>query len=204
MKKQLSLFALTLAASASFGFSAYAETEKSPAETITIRFVDPYKVLNGLDQWKDKTATIQAEIDSRAKNIETMKINGQKKQEQMQNMRGTASDNALEKVQKEILQLSNEVRFEEEALQNFAQNAMQKAQMEILQAIEEATAILASERNIDLIQAGPVLFASPKIDITSDVVALMNEQYSHKKLAKNSASKETTKLAHADNKTTKA
>ncbi len=210
MKKQLSIFALTLAASASISFAANASDKPAePAaaketETIIIRYVDPYKVLAGLDQWKDKTDIIQKEIDTRAKNIENMKRSGQTKQEQMQNMRGTASDNALEKIQKEIMQLSNEIRIEEEALQNFAQNAMQKAQMEILQSIEEANAVIAKERGIDLVQAGPVLFASAKIDITQDVVALMNEQYTRKKLAKAPAPKETTKLAKTDDKTVKA
>lgn len=186
-------------------FSAYAHaadlkketmpTVASASDIIKIKFVDPYKVIQGLEEWKSESKRIQEELESRNNQIEAMKAQYQKKAQELQGMGSTAKPAVQEAKREELMNLQNSIEIKTQGLREFAERISQEAQMKIFKQIEEATSEVAQEKGYDIVLAGGAIYVNPKLDISHEVVERMNKKYNEKqkRQAKPAALPEATK-----------
>ena len=154
---------------------------KLPDQGVKIGFVDPYKVLQGLEQWKDEGMRIQKELQAKNQQIEDKKAAYTTKINALQGMGTTAKPEVIDAKKYELKQLANEIELMSQSLQERAERVAQEAQMAVFKDIELASQEVALEMGFDIVLAGGVLYVSPKLDISSELVSKMNSKYAAKK-----------------------
>jgi Skp family chaperone for outer membrane proteins len=154
---------------------------KLPDQGTKIGFVDPYKVLQGLEQWKDEGMKIQKELQAKNQQIEDKKAVYTTKLNALQGMGTTAKPEVISAKEYELKQLASEVKLMTDALQERAERVSQEAQMAVFKEIETISQEIALEMGLDLILAGGVLYVSPKLDVSAELIAKMNTKYASKK-----------------------
>lgn len=159
------------------------EATKSAPESVKIRYIDPYKIVPNLEQWKDERNVIQADLDARSKQIEELRTLYMTKANEIQTMgassmaKGEAKENALE----ELSRLETSIKVKQQAFQEYAERAGQEAQMKIFKEIEEAAKEYAHEKNIDFIFAGGAIYVTDTYDISDEIAGRMNKKYAAQK-----------------------
>ena len=154
---------------------------KLPEQGTKIGFVDPYKVLQGLEQWKDEGMRIQKELQSRNDIIEAKKTAYGKKAQEVQSMGTTAKPEVKTARMEELKQLEVEINIKSQSLQEYAERVAQEAQMAVFKEIEAAAHEVALEMGLDIVLAGGVLYVSEKLDISANLITKMNTKYVAKK-----------------------
>ncbi len=154
---------------------------KLPEQGAKVGFVDPYKVMQGLDQGKDEGMKIQKELQGKGEQIEAKKTAYTTKMNALQSMGNTAKPEVVTAKSVELKQLEIEINALTQALQERAERVSQEAQMAIFKEIEATAQEIAFEKGLDIVLAGGVLFVSEKLDISTEVVTKMNAKYAQKK-----------------------
>jgi len=164
-------------------------------EGTKIGFVDPYKVIQGLEQWRDQGMKIQKELQTKNEQIETKKTAYSTKLSALQSMASTAKPEVVTAKSVELKQLEIEINALTQSLQEHAERVAQEAQMTVFKDIEAAAQDIAMEKGFDIVLAGGVLFVSSKLDISAEVITRMNANYANKKkqYQKTTAAKTTIK-----------
>lgn len=146
-----------------------------------IGFVDPYKVIQGLEQWRDQGMRIQKEIQAKNQQIEDKKTAYTTKLNALQSMERTVKPEVVTAKGIELKQLEVEINTLTQSLQESAERMAQEAQMAVFKEIESAAQEIALDKGLDIVLAGGVLFVAPKLDISNDVITKMNAKYDQKK-----------------------
>ena len=154
---------------------------KLPEQGIKIGFVDPYKVLQGLDQWKDEGMRIQKDLQTRNDVIEGKKAAYGKKAQELQSMGTTAKPEVRTSRMEELKQLEVEINIKTQSLQEYAERISQEAQMAVFKEIETAAQEIALDMSLDIVFAGGVLYVAPKLDVSAELIKKMNTKYAAKK-----------------------
>ena len=161
---------------------------KLPDQGAKIGFVDPYKVLQGLEQWKDEGMKIQKDLQAKNQKIEDKKTEYATKQSGLQGMGSTAKPEVVKAKQIELKQMAIAIEGMMQSLQEDAERVSQEAQMAVFKEIETASHEIAMEMGLDIVLAGGVLYVSPKLDVSAELITKMNTKYgSKKKLEQKSA-----------------
>lgn len=166
-------------------------TMPNPSDALKIRFVDPYKVIQGLEQWKDEGMRIQKELQTRNDVIEEKKTLYGKKANELQSMGSTAKQSVKDAKREDLLTLQNDIQIKTQSLQEYAERVSQEAQMSVFKEIEAATHEVALEMQLDLVLAGGALYVSEKIDVSQVVVEKMNIKYQAQKRRRAQAEQKT-------------
>ncbi len=147
------------------------------SESLTIRYVDPYKVIPSLEQWKDERIRIQKELEGRTAQIEELKMTYAKKTNEVQSKGNLLNDAAKQTVREELMSLENNIQIKQQSFQEYAERVTQEAQMSIFREIETATKEYAQEQKIDFVFAGGALYVNEKFDISQLIADRMNAKY---------------------------
>lgn len=158
-----------------------------PTSNLKICYVDPYKIIPGLDQWTEERTKLQKEMDTRANQIEELKMNFMKRSNELQNSSSLMTNAAKEAAQEELLRLENSIQIKQKSFQEYAERVTQEAQMNIFKEIEAATKEYALENNIDFVFAGGALYVRETFDISKEITERMNAKYRAKTKSKPAA-----------------
>ena len=161
------------------------------SDALKIRFVDPYKVIQGLEQWKDEGMRIQKELEARNNVIEEKKAQYTKRANELQSMGSTAKQSVKDAKREELLTLQNDIQIKTQSLQEYAERTSQEAQLAVFKEIEAATHEVAQEMQLDLVLAGGALYVSEKIDVSHMVIEKMNAKYQAQKRRRVQAEQKT-------------
>ncbi len=153
------------------------DSTKSVPETVKIRYIDPYKIVPNLEQWKDERNIVQADLDARAKQIEELRTLYTTKTNEIQSMGSMAKDKAKESAIEELRQLETSIQIKQQTFQEHAERAGQEAQMKIFKEIETVAKEYAQENNIDFIFAGGAIYVADAYDISDEIAQRMNKKY---------------------------
>lgn len=179
------------------------------AKETKLCYIEPSAIIVGSEKWKDLGEAARAKMEEKAQKLTKKQQTLQKEMKDYESMGNVASKDARSKKEEQIAKLRSDIEIEYQSLQAYEQRMSQDAQMEVLKDIEIATREIAAEKDIDMITAGAVIFAKKELDVTNEVLARVNQNYTvakskttdaASKLAKSGSSKETTKVAAADKK----
>lgn len=167
------------------------ETKKADQETtkkekadeefeVIVRTIEPFKIINRLDEVKDQAVDIKKELEDRMNGINKLKETFQKKSEELQSMGSAVKTTVKETKREELITMRNEIETKEKMLQDYAQRLQQDAEKKIFEKLTQTAKVIAEKLSIDIIVAN-VVYASEKIDISDEFITYLNNEYRKKK-----------------------
>ncbi len=173
--KQYFFFSLVLITSAVF-FQQSVVAQNSNNQPLKIGYVNANEVVSNAPQAKIALEELNQKYSPREAELLDMQTELRKLEEQLSNAEGNNLTGA------EISQLRTEARAIDRELErasadlNEDYNFDRNRRLEELQAlISEVILTMAKEENFDLIVQSPVVWASPRIDITGDILERLEE-----------------------------
>ena len=165
MLKQQSIartFALALIA-LMLPFSAF-------AESYTIGVVNAVKILESAPQADQAKKRLEKEFAGRDKKLVSAQKAAKQKEEKLAKDGAIMSESERVKLERDLISARRELKREQDEFRddlNFRRNEeFGKIQKDIVSAIQK----IAKDQKFDLILGEGVIFASPKVDITDDVI----------------------------------
>ncbi len=143
----------------------------------SIGFIDPMRVFEQSDQYKDEIKNIEKELEVRKQQLKSLENTAMKKKAEMETMANALSDSAKERKKEEMINLESQYRIKLQSAQEFAENAEQKARMKILRTIQDAAESVAKEQNMVLVFGTGVVYGAKAVDLTDKVIEQINKKY---------------------------
>lgn len=163
------------------------------------RIMTPDKLDESTQEWRDRVKELQTDLETRYSKIATEQQKFEKARADLESPEKNkwSSDASREEQAKDLSRMETEITTEVRYLQKYRDRATQALQAETFAKIEKATQELAPLKGIDLVLYAGGLYVSKKIDITDDVITLLNSQYEGLKKSKPTATSEATAPALA-------
>lgn len=146
-----------------------------------LAFVDPYSILQKLDEVKDAEQKLKADLEAKERQIVDIQNKIKQKEAEFQAKAPALSPDAREKYQSDIMSLRAQGQTKLEGLQAFMQQAQQELEMRFLKKIQEAAEEIANEEGIILVQGAGIVYGSKALNISDKVSARMNKKYGEEK-----------------------
>ncbi len=143
----------------------------------SIGFIDPMRVFEQSDQYKDEIKNIEKELEVRKQQLKSLENTAMKKKAEMETMANALSDSAKERKKEEMINLESQYRIKLQSAQEFAENAEQKIRMNILRRIQDAAEAVAKEQNMVLVFGTGVVYGAKAVDLTDKVIERINKTY---------------------------
>lgn len=146
-----------------------------------LAFVDPYSILQKLDEVKDAEQKLKADFETKERQIVDIQNKIKQKEAEFQAKAPALSPDAREKYQSDIMSLRAQGQTKMEGLQTFVQQAQQELEMRFFKKIQEAAEEVANEEGIILVQGAGIVYGSKALNISDKVSARMNKKYNEEK-----------------------
>ena len=148
----------------------------SNASTIKIGFIDTNQVVTSLTLYKQSTELISREFEPKKQELLDLFNHIELLRSKIDNINQTSNNESIEA---ELLKLSNlEMSFQQET--EFWQKTMDLKKIELLNEIEmiinQAINQYANQEQFDLILYENVAFSSDKVNITDNIIELIESQ----------------------------
>jgi len=156
---------------ASFAASASTQTASGASSNLVIGVIDLGEVLKNSPQMKLAADQLKKEFKPRQEKIIKVRNQFQKDQEKLKRDASVMSQADLQSLQAKGSDENRDLqRMQEDYMQDL-QSAQQQSMQKVLQKIDGIVQKIATDGHYDLIlQRNTVAFASPRIDITQDVI----------------------------------
>lgn len=163
MKKMFRVAGLGLALM-SLGFSSAALAEK-------IAVVNVPRVLSELPQMKVIEAKLKKEFEARVREMQRLESDGQAMAAKLKKDESFMSADERTKLQRKLAEMQSDYNLKGQALQEDQQRRYGEEQQQILAKVRTAVDGIAKAQGYDLVLNGQsVVFASPKVDISQQVI----------------------------------
>ena len=148
-----------------------------PAQGTRIAYVDVQKVVRDSKAGKDLTKQIKAYSDKAAKKVRPEQTRLEREQQRIAQQRNTLSAAALADKERgfreKVVRFQQRVKNENERLQAGAQESL----VEIEEVLEQIYKEVVGKNKIDLlVNAGMVLDADERVDLTDQVIEILDER----------------------------
>jgi Skp family chaperone for outer membrane proteins len=163
----------------------------------SIAFIDPMRVFEQSDRYKDGLKAIEKELEGRRQQLKTLENTAMKKKSELETMANALSESAKEHKKEEMANLEMQYRIKLQSAQEYAENAEQKLRMETLKEIQEAAEAIAKQENMVLVLGTGVVYGAKTVDLTDKVIARINAAYQAEKKKKAPAEEKKTEAAKA-------
>ncbi|HQU15135.1 MAG: hypothetical protein B7Z66_06040 [Chromatiales bacterium 21-64-14] len=169
MKRFLVVSALILSASLAVpGIVSAAE--------LKIGFVNPATLLEKAPQAKAASNLLEQEFAPRQKKLESEQARIQKQEAKLERDGAVMSQPEQQKLQREILNDRRELKRKQDEFREDLNIRRNDELGKLEQVIRQAILTLAKEQHYDLIVSDGVLYASPRVDMTDQVLKLLREK----------------------------
>lgn len=145
------------------------------AESPKIVTVDVLRAVMSTDEGKIKVEKLKGEFEKEKAVLEGLSMDGKKLQERIQKDGAVMSADERHKLEKQLMEIANELKFKEQQLQKSGQADQRQVVESMLPKFQQAMKDIISENNIDMVlRREAVLDLDPKFDITDMVIKKMN------------------------------
>lgn len=176
------------------------ELSAETAKPLQKRFVDPMKILPNAKPWVEGMQQLESDLRGRAQQIEEMMKTYGVKEQELRNSANLITPTVKEAKAKELLRLQNNIEIEKQAFEQHRMQRMQELEAKIGNQVCAAAKKYAEANGIDEIAAAGFIYCKPSLDVSNEVLALLNQTY-EEEMAKKSAiaapSKPSVQVANA-------
>lgn len=178
-----SALSLAVLSNAALCEEAKAEAAKaqSSASKISVAVVNIRLIMSELPQAKEATIALQKEFGPRSEELRKIQEEGQKLEKELQ----TAKGERVTEINRKLAQMKADFELKSQALQEDSQKKEREIEVKLGRLVQTAIDRIAKERGIDLVVRGEaVVFATPAVDISEDVIARASKLKSSKEVNK--------------------
>lgn len=137
--------------------------------------VDVLRAVMTTEEGKIKIEKLKGEFEQEKAGLEALNLKGKNLQERIQKDGAVMSADERHKLEKELMEIANELKFKEQQLQKSGQADQRQVVESLLPKFQKAMKAIIAENNIDIVlRREAVLDMDPKLDITDLVVQKMN------------------------------
>lgn len=150
----------------------------SAQSTQTIVWVDMKSLLDRAPQVEAGRARLDQEFRPRNAALDSERERLESMQERLQQEGDVMTEVQLRRLERDIRNLSRYVQRSQEDIQDEFQFRLSQEMDRITEIINETIATLAQEQGYDFVLSRPVLYASDDANITDEVFALLQQEFS--------------------------
>jgi len=156
------------------------------------------KILPNAKPWKEGTQKLDNELRGRAQQIEEMMKSYGMKEQELRNSANVITPTVKEAKAKELMRLQNNIEIEKQAFEQYRVQGMQELEGRIGNQVCLAAKKYAEAHDIDEVAAAGFVYCKPSLDVSNEVLAILNETYDQEMAKKSSApAKAPVKVAAA-------
>ncbi|MAR91137.1 MAG: hypothetical protein CML06_09705 [Pseudomonadales bacterium] len=145
------------------------------AEQLKIVTVDVRKAVLSTEEGQLKLEKLKAELEKDRAELESLNMKGKDLQDRIKKDGAVMSADERHKLEKELMEVANEVQFKKQQLQKSGQADQVQMMESLIPKFEKALNEIIAQQGIDLVLRSEVVIgANPKLDITDQVVKKMN------------------------------
>ena len=145
------------------------------AETSKVVTVDVLRAVMTTEEGKIKIEKLKGEFEKEKAGLEALNMKGQKLQERIQKDGAVMSADERHKLEKELMEIAQELKFKEQQLKQSGQADQRQVVESMLPKFQKAMKEIIAEQKIDMVlRREAVLDLNPSLDITDQVVDKMN------------------------------
>lgn len=161
------------------------------------RFVDPLKILPNAKPWIDGAQQLEVDLRGRAQQIEEMMKTYGTKEQELRNSANVITPTVKEAKAKELLRLQNNIEIEKQAFEQHRMQRMQELEARIGNQVCAAAKKYAEANDIDEIAAAGFIYCKPSLDVSNEVLAILNQIYDEETKKPAAQAKAPVKVASA-------
>ncbi len=193
MNKLLLLSCVTL-----FGYSivqADGEIAKATIQPSKVAYVRLEKIMpmdtmeSGSREWRDGIKKITDYVSNEAAKIKADYDKYAKLADNVEQSKKLMDQETLHRKQRELEDLQNKIQRDDADLKQIRAKQAQDLQMKMYEKIQKTTGDFAEKQGWDLVMLGGALYVNKRIDITDEILALLNKEYDAQKAKETTASK---------------
>ena len=144
-------------------------------EASKIVTVDFMRAVMGTEEGKLKIEKLKGEFERERAGLEALSLKGKNLQEKLQKDAAIMSTDEKHKMEKELMEIANELKFKQQQLQKSGQADERQVVESLLPKFKKAVNAVIAEQGIDMVLRSDVVVGiNPKLDITDMVVQKMN------------------------------
>lgn len=137
--------------------------------------VDVLRAVMTTEDGKLKIEKLKGEFEQEKAGLEALNMKGKNLQDRLQKDGAVMSADERHKLEKELMEIANELKFKEQQLQKSGQADQRQVVESMLPKFQKAMKEIIAEHKIDMVlRREAVLDMNPKLDITDLVVQKMN------------------------------
>ncbi|MBA53764.1 MAG: hypothetical protein CMK89_04855 [Pseudomonadales bacterium] len=145
------------------------------AESSKVVTVDVLRAVMTTEEGKIKIEKLKGEFEKEKAGLEALNMKGQKLQERIQKDGAVMSADERHKLEKELMEIAQELKFKEQQLKQSGQADQRQVVESMLPKFQKAMKEIIAEQKIDMVlRREAVLDLNPSLDITDQVVEKMN------------------------------
>ncbi len=145
------------------------------AEMPTIAVVDVRAGVMKSEEAKVKMEKLRGEFEQEKADLEALQLDIKKMQEKAQKDGAVMSNDEKRKLEKDVMEKANELKFKGQQFQQSSQAEAQQVFQSLLPKFQKALKAVIDEKKLDLVLAREAaLMVKPELDITEIVTAKMN------------------------------
>ena len=145
------------------------------AESANIVTVDVLRAVMSTEEGKIKVEKLKGEFEKEKAGLEAINMKGKNLQERIQKDGAVMSAEERHKMEKELMEIAQELKFKEQQLKQSGQADQRQVVESMLPKFQQAMKDIIAEQKIDMVlRREAVLDMNPKLDITDLVVEKMN------------------------------
>lgn len=145
------------------------------AESANIVTVDVLRAVMSTEEGKIKVEKLKGEFEKEKAGLEALNMKGKNLQERIQKDGAVMSAEERHKMEKELMEIAQELKFKEQQLKQSGQADQRQVVESMLPKFQQAMKDIIAEQKIDMVlRREAVLDMNPKLDITDLVVEKMN------------------------------
>lgn len=150
------------------------------AEVYRIAVVDPNRVVEHSPQYEAASAALLAELEEREGALREQQDQISALQQRLEREGALMSEQELKRLQNDIRSRTRRLKYARDEFQEDFALRQNELRTKLSRQVQEVVVELAREQNIDLVITEGVVFFSPRIDISDQVIERLKQEFDKK------------------------
>lgn len=150
------------------------------AETYKIAVVDPNRVVESSPQYAAAGRSLQGEVEERERNLRQQQEEITELQRKLERDGDLMSQSEMQRLQNDIRSRTRKLKYAQDEFQEELALRRNELRTKLARQVQEVVVELAKELEIDLVLSEGLVYYSPRIDISDQVIERLKREFSSK------------------------
>lgn len=155
-------------------------TELTAQESYKIAVVDPNRVVESSPQYDAARKSLQREVEERERNLRGQQEEITELQRRLEREGDLMSQSEVQLLQNDIRSRTRKIKYAQDEFQEDLTLRQNELRTKLAKQVQEVVVELAKELGIDLVLSEGLVYYSPRIDISDQVIERLKREFSGK------------------------